>query len=298
MSTPEQPQASRLRVGRWLPAQRGRRPVRAAEALTVPLPRIVDPAAGPSGPSGASGTTAQLPQLPQPSGTTGGRRARRRRTALALGVTAVAAVLAAGTLVALHGPTRGPAATTPASVGDPTGGPDPLITTGAPSASASPGPHPSPVRSASPTAATSASATTLDVTGPPVPPPQPVSYEAEAPGNTRLGQVHPRPVAEASGGLVIGWIGNGPANVLRFNAVSAVAAGAHRVTVYYVAGEARTALITVNNATPVTVSFPSTGGWSTVGSLTVTLTLAAGANTVAVSNPTAWAPDIDRLVAS
>jgi hypothetical protein len=42
---------------------------------------------------------------------------------------------------------------------------------------------------------------------------------------------------------------------------------------------------------PITVNFPATGGWSTIGSLT----LNAGANTIRLTNPTAYAPDFDRI---
>jgi alpha-galactosidase-like CBM13-containing protein len=299
MSTPEQPQASRLRVGRWLPAQLGRRPARPAEALTVPLPRVVEPAPALDPTSAHDPTSAQDPAPPSPRAPVParGRSRRRRRGVLALAA-AVATALAAATGIALHRPGGGPAGTTPALIGGSTAAPQPAPTTAAASASPPASPRPSAVRSASPSPrpSASASATTLDVAASPGPPPPPVSYEAEAPVNTRLGQVRPRAVADASGGQVVGWIGGGSANVLRFNAITAVSAGPHQVTVYYVAGEVRTALVSVNGAAPVSVTFPVTGGWSTVGSYTLTLTLTAGANTVALSNPTAWAPDIDRIV--
>ncbi len=43
---------------------------------------------------------------------------------------------------------------------------------------------------------------------------------------------------------------------------------------------------------------PSTGGFDTIGSVTVTVTLAAGANTIRFGNTSGWAPDFDRIVVS
>jgi DUF1680 family protein len=129
------------------------------------------------------------------------------------------------------------------------------------------------------------------------PPPQGQSYEAEAAGNTRGGQAAVRSSAGASGGSLVGFVGNGTANYLQFNNVQGTAGG-HQVTVYYASGESRSATISVNGGAATTVSTPSTGGWDTVGSVSVTLTLAAGANTIRFGNPTGWAPDFDRIVVS
>jgi DUF1680 family protein len=131
-------------------------------------------------------------------------------------------------------------------------------------------------------------------------PPTGRSYEAEASGNTLGGQAAVRTSAGASGGAVVGFVGNGTANFLQFNNVQSPSgtAGAHQVTVYYASGENRSASISVNGGAATTVSTPSTGGWNTVGSVQVTLTLAAGNNTIRFGNPTGWAPDFDRIVVS
>jgi hypothetical protein len=44
-----------------------------------------------------------------------------------------------------------------------------------------------------------------------------------------------------------------------------------------------------------TLSFTPTGGFNTPGSMTVTLALTAGSNTIEFSNPTAYAPDFDKI---
>jgi hypothetical protein len=128
-------------------------------------------------------------------------------------------------------------------------------------------------------------------------PPTGTSYEAEATTNTLAGQAARRNSSGASGGAVVGYVGNGAANYLQFNNVTATA-GARQVTIYYASGAARSLTISANGGTATSVNTPSTGGWDTIGSVSTTLTLTGGANTIRIANPTGWAPDIDRIVVS
>ncbi|TDV42203.1 beta-L-arabinofuranosidase domain-containing protein [Actinophytocola oryzae] len=123
------------------------------------------------------------------------------------------------------------------------------------------------------------------------------SYEAEATANTLGGQAVRRNSSGASGGAVVGYVGNGTANYLQFNNVTATA-GTHAVTVYYASGDSRSLSVSANGGTATTVTAPSTGGWDTPASVTVTLTLVAGTNTIRIGNASGWAPDIDRIVVS
>ncbi|GAA4245082.1 carbohydrate-binding protein [Dactylosporangium darangshiense] len=129
-------------------------------------------------------------------------------------------------------------------------------------------------------------------------PPAGASYEAESSANTLAGQARVRTSAGASGGAFVGYVGGGSANTLRFNNVTASAAGTRTVRLYYASGEARSVTLTVNGTAGPTVSTPSTGGWDTVGSVTLSVTLRAGANTIQLGNAGGWAPDIDRIVVS
>jgi DUF1680 family protein len=126
-------------------------------------------------------------------------------------------------------------------------------------------------------------------------PPQGTSYEAEAGGNTFGGQAAARSSSGASGGALVGYVGNGTANYLQFNNITGTA-GPRTVTIFYAAGESRSLTASANGGAATTVNTPSTGGWDTVGSVTTTLTLVAGTNTIRLGNPTGWAPDIDRIV--
>lgn len=113
----------------------------------------------------------------------------------------------------------------------------------------------------------------------------PVTYEAEASGNTRTGGAVVATCGACSGGAKVGYIGNGATLV-----VNGVPAGTWSVTIHYLSAVARTALVNGQS-----VSFAPTGSWDTLGSTTVTVTVAAGGNTVTIANPTGWAPDIDRI---
>lgn len=44
------------------------------------------------------------------------------------------------------------------------------------------------------------------------------------------------------------------------------------------------------------MQFTPTGSFSTVGTLTIMLALSAGSNTIEFSNPSAYAPDFDRII--
>jgi hypothetical protein len=99
-----------------------------------------------------------------------------------------------------------------------------------------------------------------------------------------------------SGKKKVGDVGRNT-GTLRFNAVTASAAGAATVTISYVNGgdSTRTALFTVDGGAPVTLKFRATRDWNTTGTITVNVTLAAGQNTFTFANPDGPAPDFDKI---
>ena len=124
-------------------------------------------------------------------------------------------------------------------------------------------------------------------------------YEAEASSNTVSGPANVIACSACSGGQRVGHLGKQSTGVgtLTFNGVSVSGgAGAYQVVVAFTNGSAsRTAQISVNGGAPQTVTFGTTGSFSAPGSQTVTLTLAAGTNTISFTNATAAAPDIDAI---
>jgi hypothetical protein len=81
--------------------------------------------------------------------------------------------------------------------------------------------------------------------------------------------------------------------------VTAPSAGTYNVTIAYCDGSAtgRQATVSVNGGTAQTLSFAPTGSFAAVGTMTVQLSLQAGANTIEFANPSAYAPDFDRIIA-
>ncbi|MFC5405544.1 fibronectin type III domain-containing protein [Cohnella soli] len=124
------------------------------------------------------------------------------------------------------------------------------------------------------------------------------SYEAEASGNTLAGGAATSSCAGCSGGGKVGYVGNN-SGTLQFNGVNASSAGTATVTISYLNGDAsRTAQMSVNGGTAVTLTFPGTGSWTTLGTVMTQVQLNAGNNTIKFSNSSGWAPDFDRIQVS
>lgn len=122
-----------------------------------------------------------------------------------------------------------------------------------------------------------------------------VAYEAEAAGNTLAGGAVTATCGTCSGGSKVGYVGNN-SGTLQFNGVNASTAGTYTLTVSYLNGDAaRSAQVSVNGGTATSLSFPSTGSWTTVGTVQTSVQLNAGNNTIKLSNASGWAPDFDRI---
>jgi outer membrane protein assembly factor BamB len=122
------------------------------------------------------------------------------------------------------------------------------------------------------------------------------SYEAESSANTLAGSAVVAACSACSGGKDVGYVGKG--GTLQFNNVQASSAGTDPLTIYYVDGDAgRTAQMSVNGGAATTVTFHGTNdaNWNFLQSLTVSVSLKAGSNTILFSNAAASAPDFDRI---
>ena len=127
----------------------------------------------------------------------------------------------------------------------------------------------------------------------------PALYQAESTANTITAPANVIACGSCSGGARIGHLGKQSTGVgtLRFNGVVAAGgAGKYQIVVAFTDGSAsRDASISVNGGTAQTVTFGTTGSFSTPGNQTVALTLAAGTNTITFTNPSTAAPDIDAI---
>ncbi len=127
-----------------------------------------------------------------------------------------------------------------------------------------------------------------------VPPPA-TSYEAEAATNTIAGQARVSSCTACSGGKKIGFIGK--SGTLTFNGINAPADGDYALTIAYLNGPpSRQAMVSVDGGAPQTLTFAVTTDFNTLGVMNLSLHLTAGANTIALANPAANAPDIDRII--
>ena len=140
-------------------------------------------------------------------------------------------------------------------------------------------------------------ATATDATMLRPPPGECASYEAESDVNTLQGSAIVLSCPTCSGGLKVGYVGSNN-GTLQFNAVGIIASGNYTMTICYLNGDAvRYATLSVNGGPGTPLSFPSTGGFQTLGSIQITVTLNTGCNTLEFNNPIvgSWAPDFDRI---
>ena len=174
---------------------------------------------------------------------------------------------------------QSPAAVTPAVTHSPSARPSRSATGPAPTSAAPSEPAPPP-----PSPGTSPSAT-----GTPA-----KTIEAEATANRRPGEMTVREVSTASGGRAVTGVGNNRA--LAFTGVTAQRPGEATVTVAYLSTEDRSCWLRAGRGTWQQVRFPASGAWDQVATVTLTVRLEAGQNTVEAGNTTGrWCPDLDRI---
>lgn len=131
-----------------------------------------------------------------------------------------------------------------------------------------------------------------------VPPADPAAavYEAEAGSTLLVGNAAVYECGGCSGGKKVG--GTYDNSSLTLYGVRAPEAGTYVTEIHYISGDARSARVSVNSRDDRQVDFPSTGDWSTVGTLTIDLELDAGANTVTIASGPGASPDFDAFFVS
>jgi hypothetical protein len=124
------------------------------------------------------------------------------------------------------------------------------------------------------------------------------SYEAEAPPNVIGGTADIASCSVCSGGKNVQNLGGPGGGTLQFNGVSVASAGSYPVTITYDSGlsSSLTASILVNGNAVQTVSFPPTGSWTKLATVTVSLPLNAGNNSVTFTGANqSWVAEIDQI---
>lgn len=137
------------------------------------------------------------------------------------------------------------------------------------------------------------------------PPPRfgPVTFEAEAAGNTLGGSAWVDRYPGASGGSIVRNIGDWDSRdgdgFLRFEKISVPVAGTYTLRLFHVNIDnerTRTAVITVGGGDPQRVTL--SGGSTCCTGSTLKVQLRKDGNTITVSNPDGHAPSVDRIVLS
>jgi hypothetical protein len=158
------------------------------------------------------------------------------------------------------------------------------------SASPEPPPSPSPSRTKPPRS-------------PSAPPPRashpgPLTLTYEAEDAALIGGAQVLSLRRASGGQIVHNIGDEPgrrAGLVSFTQVDVPTTNRYALTVDYVTGEDRTAILTINGDSSVRLRFPSSGDWDEIASRTFTISLVGGRNNLTFGNPDDWAPRLDRI---
>lgn len=120
-------------------------------------------------------------------------------------------------------------------------------------------------------------------------------YEAESSANKLSGTAVKQSSATCSGGTKVGYIGNGAANTLTFNKVTVEKDGTYRILVYYCCGESRKLILTVNNDVEYTLTKLNSGSYTNPTFAEIEVELKAGENSIMLSQPSYYAPDIDCI---
>ncbi|MGV9308944.1 NPCBM/NEW2 domain-containing protein [Nonomuraea sp. NPDC003727] len=120
-------------------------------------------------------------------------------------------------------------------------------------------------------------------------------YEAEAPASAVEGAALRAACGGCSGGAKVGYIGNGAANGVTLTGVTAPSEGDYRLEIHGLVDGSRSFSVSVNGSPATQVALTGTS-WSVPAVVTVTVRLAAGANTLRFGNDTAYAPDLDKVV--
>jgi hypothetical protein len=131
----------------------------------------------------------------------------------------------------------------------------------------------------------------------------PVTFEAEASGNTIGGSAWVASYPGASGGAIVRNIGDWDTRqgdgFLRFENVTVPVAGTYTLKLFHVNIDnerTRTAVITVSGGDPQSVT--TAGGSTCCAATSVRVELRKGRNTVTIANKDGHAPSVDRIVLS
>ena len=98
----------------------------------------------------------------------------------------------------------------------------------------------------------------------------------------------------ASGGAIVGWLGNRASNDLQWRTVASETGGLYKMTLSFITGENRNINISVNGGAPISTSING-GSWSNVAQQDFEIELNKGNNTIRLYSDSGWMADIDCM---
>ena len=100
--------------------------------------------------------------------------------------------------------------------------------------------------------------------------------------------------AGASGGALVGWLGNRASNDLQWRNVYSETGGKYKMTLAFITGESRNLNISVNDGAPISTSLNG-NSWSNIAKQEFEITLNQGNNIVRLYADAGWMADIDCM---
>ena len=98
-----------------------------------------------------------------------------------------------------------------------------------------------------------------------------------------------------SGGCKVNWLGKNKDNYLEWSDVYSQTGGKYRLKIAFLTGESRNLQVSVNGSEVKKFTSLNSGSYDRVSTKTLEIQLNAGVNTIRLSNPTAYMPDIDYI---
>ena len=109
----------------------------------------------------------------------------------------------------------------------------------------------------------------------------------------KVGTAFPAKSKDASGGMIVRYLGNRASNDMVWSDVKVDAAGEYVFSIAYYSPDDRSFDLAVDGGKEQKINVKGTGG--KISTVNVTVALSAGIHSVRLSNAAAWMPDIDRM---